>query len=411
LAARQLRAEGVDLSTEEGREQQAALTEALGVECKAQGDKVREVGGLYVLGSERHESRRIDNQLRGRSGRQGEPGESRFFLSLDDDLLRLFASGAMSWVMDRALPDDQPIEAKMVTKAIERAQNTVEGRNAEMRKDVLKYDEVMNEQRKVIYARRLQIIDGEDLKESTIELIEETLGRVVIQSCPSDYPEEWELDILIAELQQYYPTKFTAQDLAQAATQNQVIESVVNEALEYYEAREENLLGGADTARLVEREVMLQIIDQRWRDHLSEMDYLREGINLRALAQQDPLVAWQREGFTMFGQLVDSVDDDYLRYVMHVEAVPQEAAAPSLDRAVYVAADDPVSDTSMLAGLLPDVGQVTDGMDAPRAGMPADMGEVLQPIVKADHEKIGRNDPCHCGSGKKFKYCHGAAGR
>ena len=408
LAARQARAEGVDLTTEEGQAYFAELTEKLAVECKAQGEKVREAGGLYVLGSERHESRRIDNQLRGRSGRQGEPGESRFFLSLDDDLLRLFASGAMSWVMDRALPDDQPIEAKMVTKAIERAQNTVEGRNAEMRKDVLKYDEVMNEQRKVIYARRLQIIDGEDLKETTIELIEETLGRVVIQSCPSDYPEEWELDILIAELQQYYPTKFTAADLAQAATQGQVIESVVNEALEYYEARETTLLGGAETARLVEREVMLQIIDQRWRDHLAEMDYLREGINLRALVQQDPLVAWQREGFEMFGRLMDGIDDDYLRYVMHVDAVPEEAPEATFERVVYEAADDPVADVRASQGALAAAAGVA--VDQTSAQMTqSDMGETMVPIVNDPNRKVGRNDPCWCGSGKKFKFCHGAA--
>jgi preprotein translocase subunit SecA len=408
LAVRQLRAEGVDVETEEGQGRLAQLEERLAAECKAEGEKVREAGGLYVLGSERHESRRIDNQLRGRSGRQGEPGESRFFLSLEDDLLRLFASGAMSWVMDRALPDDVPIEAKMVTKAIERAQNTVEGRNAETRKEVLKYDEVMNEQRKVIYARRLQIIDGEDLEEHTTELLEETLAGVVAQSCPSDYPEEWELDTLIAELQQYYPTQFSKEDLAQAATQEQVVESVVTEALECYQRRAEAFPGGVEAARQVERSIMLQIVDQRWRDHLSEMDYLREGINLRAMGQQDPLVAWQREGFTMFGTLIDGIDDDYLRYVMHVEAVTTEAQAPQLERAVYEAAEDPVEDVSSIqAALAASAGVAVDASSASAA--PPEMGETLVPIVKDATQKLGRNEPCWCGSGKKYKFCHGAS--
>jgi len=408
LAARQLRAEGVDLETEEGQERLAALEGEFDTVCKAEGEKVREAGGLYVLGSERHESRRIDNQLRGRSGRQGEPGESRFFLSLEDDLLRLFASGAMSWVMDRALPDDAPIEAKMVTKAIERAQNTVEGRNAETRKEVLKYDEVMNEQRKVIYARRLQIIDGESLEEHTGELLSETLTNLVVQSCPSDYPEEWELDTLVAEIQQYYPTQFSISDLAQASTRDQVVESVITEALEHYASHSAAMPGGEETARAVERDVMLQIIDQRWRDHLAEMDYLREGINLRAMGQQDPLVAWQREGFSMFGQLMDGIDDDYLRYVMHVEAVSEAPdETQSLDRAVYEAAEDPVADVrSNRAALAEATGVAVDPMNVPLAAQ--DPGETMVPIVRDATQKVGRNDPCWCGSGKKYKFCHGA---
>ena len=408
LAVRQARAEGVDLDTEEGRAHLAKLEAKMVADCEVEGGKVREAGGLYVLGSERHESRRIDNQLRGRSGRQGEPGESRFFLSLDDDLLRLFASGAMGWVMDRALPDDEAIEAKMVTKAIERAQNTVEGRNAEQRKDVLKYDEVMNEQRKVIYGRRLQIIDGEDLRELTIELIESQLTNVVLSSCPTDYPEDWDLDLLLAEIQGYYPTQFSKDDLSQAGTQVQLIESIVSEATEVYEAREEQLLGGAETARLIEREVMLQIIDQRWRDHLSEMDYLREGINLRAMGQQDPLVAWQREGFDMFTALMEGVDDDYLRYVMHVQSAPTESEAPSFDNVVYEAAEDPVADVASAHSVLAAAAAVSG--DQTQNGFGAPEGtETLAPIVHDATKKVGRNDPCWCGSGKKFKFCHGNA--
>ena len=285
LAQREVLSNGLDLSTDEGQAALALALERWSEQCAAEADQVRAVGGLYVLGSERHESRRIDNQLRGRAGRQGDPGESRFFLSLEDDLLRLFATGALNWVMGRALPDDQPIEAKMVTKAIERAQNTVEGRNAEVRKDVLKYDEVMNEQRKVIYDWRLKIMDGENLEERTIELLEETLEALVEQCCPGDYPEAWVLEQLLVELTQYYPTRFTVENLAAAQNQAQVIDSVVEEAHDYYEQHSASLPGGEESARAIERDIMLQIIDQRWREHLAEMDYLREGINLRAVAQ------------------------------------------------------------------------------------------------------------------------------
>jgi preprotein translocase subunit SecA len=406
LAARQLLAEGVDLDSEEGAAKLQALEESIAQECKAEGELVREAGGLYVIGSERHESRRIDNQLRGRSGRQGEPGESRFFLSLEDDLLRLFASGAISWVMDRALPDDVPIEAKMVTKAIERAQNTVEGRNAETRKEVLKYDEVMNQQRKVIYQRRLNVIDGDDLHDDTVELLTEMLERLVVQSCPSDYPEEWELDQLIAEVTQYYPTKFSAIDLAQASTQDQVLESILVEALAFYEQRTEEMPGGEEQARAIERDVMLQIIDQRWRDHLSEMDYLREGINLRAMGQQDPLVAWQQDGFKMFGSMMEAIDDDYLRYIFHVDTVQGEANEPSFDQAVYAAAEDPVDDFTFAQATLASAQGITAEVqnDAVDPVMP----ETLIPVVKDANQKVGRNEPCWCGSGRKYKMCHGA---
>jgi preprotein translocase subunit SecA len=408
------------------------LRRRLEARCEEEGRQVRELGGLYVLGSERHESRRIDNQLRGRSGRQGDPGESRFYLSLEDELMRLFATGAMSWVMGRALPEDVPIEAKMVTKAIERAQNTVEGRNSEIRKEVLKYDEVMNEQRKVIYARRLQVIDGEDLQERTEELLASTIDGLVRAACPSDFPEEWDLEHLVAEVGQYYPTRFTTEDLEAGESVEHLVESLTEEAIAYYEQHSESMPGGTDTAREVEREVMLQIIDQRWRDHLAEMDYLREGINLRAMGQQDPLVAWQREGFSMFGQLMEGIDDDYLRYVLHVEAVADRPAEPDLDRAVYVAAEEPVDDHSVLsAAMLRDRGTMVDPVDAPLSrgqggpptpapgpargrangtGAPAGgLPEVSAPVVKAASDKVGRNDPCWCGSGKKFKLCHGAA--
>ncbi len=347
LAQHEAISAGIDLDTDEGQAEYERLLEHFEKVCGEEGEAVRELGGLYVLGSERHESRRIDNQLRGRSGRQGDPGESRFFLSLEDELMRLFATGAMQWVMTRTLPDDIPIEAKMVTKAIERAQNTVEGRNAEIRKDVLKYDEVLNEQRKVIYARRHQVIDGEDLREHTEELLESTIEGLVTSACPSEYPEEWALEELLAEVALYYPSEFTVEDLAEATTTTQISESLLADSLDAYRNRDHAFPGGEEEARQVEREVMLQIIDQRWREHLAEMDYLREGINLRAMGQQDPLVAWQREGFSMFGQMVESMDDDYLRYVMHVQVVAGQAEV-DYTKASYQAAADPSEGPSLL---------------------------------------------------------------
>jgi preprotein translocase subunit SecA len=422
LAQHELLAEGVELTSEEGAVELKRRQASLEARCRAEGEEVRALGGLYVLGSERHESRRIDNQLRGRSGRQGDPGESRFYLSLDDELLRLFATGAMSWVMGRTLPDDVPIESKTVAKAIERAQNTVEARNAEMRKDNLKYDEVMDQQRKVIYERRLQIIDGDDLEQRTEDLLASAAEAQVAEFCPSDFQEEWDLKGLIDGLTQYYPTKFSVADLEQAATTEDLVESVVEEALEYYEKHSESMPGGAETMRQIERDVMLQIIDQRWRDHLAEMDNLKDGIHLRWTVQADPLNAWQSEGFDMFGKLVNVIDDDYLRYILHVEAIQETAAEPDLDRAVYVAAEDPVAETTGLAGVLAaemgaNVAPVEQALPAkPVTGAKALVKrpnapdpDALVPITKASHEKVGRNDPCYCGSGKKFKLCHGAA--
>ena len=426
LATQEVLAQGLDPTSDEGRALWAELRPKLEAECRAEGDKVRALGGVYVLGSERHESRRIDNQLRGRSGRQGDPGESRFFLSLEDELMRLFATGAMNWVMGKALPEDVPIEAKMVTRAIERAQNTVEARNAEIRKDVLKYDEVMNEQRKVIYQRRMQVLDGEDLRERTEELLDEALDQVVSATCEG-YAEDWDLTALIAEVGQYYPTKFTEADLRQAESSDQLYESLRAEAVDYYAERETSIPGGPDVARSLEREIMLQIIDQRWREHLAEMDYLREGINLRAMGQQDPLVAWQREGFNMFGQLMDAVDDDYLRYVLHVEVLTEPASEPDLGQASYLAADDPVQGPASIALAAQQaqlaqeqaqeqaqatLAQITDhgaaGAPEPAAaGAAAPEGLAQAPTVKSDRDKIGRNDPCWCGSNKKYKLCHG----
>jgi preprotein translocase subunit SecA len=307
--------------------------------------------------------------------------------------MRLFATGAVSWVMDRTLPDDQPIEAKMVTKAIERAQNTVEGRNAEMRKDVLKYDDVMNEQRKVIYARRLQILEDEDLHGRTLELLDVAAQTLVERACPSEYKEEWDLHRLVLEATQYWPITIVADQLERCGTLDELTEAVLNDAVEYYEKHCAELPGGEETARSIERQVMLQVLDVRWREHLSEMDHLREGIHLRAVASQDPLVAWQREGYTMFEKLLDSIDDDYLRYITHIEATPQPPAeaATDLSRASYESQPDPQAPTPFAEG------------EEPPAPPPPTT------VVKSPNEKLGRNEPCWCGSGKKFKFCHGRA--
>jgi preprotein translocase subunit SecA len=433
LARDEVRARGVELDSDEGRELFQSLLPKFKEQCDAEADEVRALGGLYVLGSERHESRRIDNQLRGRSGRQGDPGLSRFYLSLEDELMRLFATGAVSWVMERGLPDDVAIELRMMTRAIERAQHTVEGRNAEVRKELLKYDEVRNEQRKVIYKRRLQIIDGEDLKPHTVELLTAMVDDVVASHCPSEFPEEWDLEALVVELTQYYPTKFTVADLEAATSRAQLTESVLTEALELYDERDETFPGGAETAREIERNVMIQIIDQRWREHLVEMDYLNEGIHLRGIAQTDPLVAWQREGFEMFGKLMDSIDDDYLRYVMHVQVIEEPAEGPDYAQAAFVAADDPVSDLGGLAQVpaaaassdgavqpaaAPAAGQ-TGPQPAARPGQGPQQAEGLRRggpgsptgfrVTTGPPPKVGRNEPCWCGSGRKFKVCHGAS--
>jgi preprotein translocase subunit SecA len=407
LARRDLLAEGT--TPGEAPERLAQLAERYSGECREGGEAVREAGGLYVLGTERHESRRIDNQLRGRSGRQGDPGESRFYLSLEDDLMRLFATGAMSWVMDRAFPDDVPLEAKMVTKAIERAQHTVEDRNFEIRKDVLKYDEVMNEQRKVIYQRRQQILDGEDLRDEAFGAIEDTIEGLLTMFCPGEFPEEWDLPEFLRNLQLTMPTDATQAQLDECTHIDQLRDLVLGEALAKYEAKEESI--GKETLREIERRVMLSVIDQHWREHLYEMDYLREGINLRAMGQRDPLAEWQREGYDMFEAMMAQIDDDFVRYVTHLQIVAEETPRPVQSDLRYSAAEDPVQGADALVGALaapdPTGGEVAPAV-VPAAPEPVDAYDpnvVNEPVRVA--KTPGRNEPCPCGSGKKYKLCHG----
>ena len=399
LARRDAIAEGLEEDSEEYQARYDELLPKFEAECEAEGGEVRKVGGLYVLGTERHESRRIDNQLRGRSGRQGDPGESRFYLSLEDELMRLFATGAIQMVMGKNWPDDLPIESRMVSKAVERAQNTVEARNAEIRKNVLKYDEVMNEQRKVIYRRRDQVLEGMSLRDDALEALADAVDSSLGTFCSAEYAEDWDAEGLLADLHTYWPTELTVEQVLAQETPAELRELVYGEATARYEHREEEL--GVETLRDIERQVMLRVIDSNWRDHLREMDYLQDGIGLRAMGQKDPLTEWQREGYEMFQQLVSTIALEFVKYVMRVQVVVEEPA-PSVANVTYSAPEDPSSGI----GPTPAIAAAASAMgeEAPEAE------PVTQaPVVKSDFDKTPRNAPCPCGSGKKFKQCHGAA--
>ena len=366
----------------------------LGGNPSTHGDEVLESGGLYVLGTERHESRRIDNQLRGRSGRQGDVGESRFYLSLEDELMRLFASGALRNVMDRTLPEDVPIESKMVTKAIERAQTTVEQKNAEARKNVLKYDEVMNEQRKVIYRRRNEILNGADLRGSVLEAVDAVVDEMLETFCAEEMPEDWDLTGLLNEVNGFWPSKILLDDLDSIQEISDLERLLKDSAVELFESRERDL--GAENLREVERQVMLRIIDQRWREHLYEMDHLRDGIHLRAMAQKDPTTEWQREGFELFQELTEILRRDLVRYIMRVQVSSAEQEERIPEELETSGPEGPVSGAAAVAMA---------------AGVPEEVKEsrkiVTQQKVKDEKESTPRNAPCHCGSGRKFKHCHG----
>jgi preprotein translocase subunit SecA len=347
-------------------------------------DQVVERGGLYVLGTERHESRRIDNQLRGRSGRQGDPGESRFYLSLEDDLMRLFASDRIGRIMERLKwPEDEPITAKMVTRAIQTAQKNVEERNFEIRKNVLKYDEVMNTQRKVIYGERRKILEGRDLKEEAVDYVSAVVDKTISQFVSKEiFPEEWDLDGLITALGAVYPSTLRRQDFEGIEDAEEVRERIVEDALQAYEHKEAELGtdqgSGNPILRDLERMVLLSILDNMWREHLYEMDYLQEGIGLRAYGQRDPLVEYQREAFDMFQEMKEAIQSEFVRYIFRVELVRQDE--PSRPRPQRVMATHGDQATQAPAG------QASSG---------------------SSREKVARNAPCPCGSGKKYKKCHG----
>ena len=356
---------------------------------KKEHEEVTALGGLYVLGTERHESRRIDNQLRGRSGRQGDPGESRFYLSLQDDLMRRFNSGLVERVMSASgLPDDQPLESKMVSNAIRSAQTQVESLNFEMRKNVLKYDDVMNRQREVVYSERREVLEGADISSQVSTFMEETITAYVTSATSGGFPENWDLETLWQALKLLYPISFTV-DQASAEVggiagldSDFLLSKILDDAKAAYEKREETL--GVEVVRELERKVLLSVLDRKWREHLYEMDYLQEGIGLRAMAQRDPLVEYQKEGYELFSAMMDGIKEELVALLFNVEV---------------------------------DVQQSENNFEVTPKGVGAPERQDLPLIYSAADESgeaqttggVSRNGPCPCGSGKKYKRCHGAA--
>lgn len=375
---------------------------------KAEHDEVTELGGLYVLGTERHESRRIDNQLRGRSGRQGDPGESRFYLSLGDDLMRLFNSARVEMIMTRLnIPDEQPIESGIVSKAIASAQHQVEQQNFEIRKEVLKYDEVMNRQRKVIYAERLRVLEGADLHEQVRGFVADVIDGYVDGATSEGFAEEWDLDKLWKAFGELYPVSATVDNLVEEAgtreelTAELIAEKIKADALAAYDRREEEL--GSEAMREFERRVILSVLDRKWREHLYEMDYLREGIGMRAYAQKDPQIEYQREGFEMFAAMLEGIKEDSVGFLFNIEVEVQEN--PIVEE-----------EDTMMAETRSIIARGLRGPERPSEleySAPGEQGEVEHTRVRttsaerAAYGNVERNAPCPCGSGKKYKRCHG----
>src|SRR3954471_3206090 len=376
-----------------------------GVDIKL-GDGVREVGGLYVLGTERHEARRIDNQLRGRAGRQGDPGESRFYLSGDDDLVRLFAGDRIKNIMQRfKIPEDQPMEAKILSRQIEGAQKKVEKQNFVIRKNTLKYDDVLNRHRQRIYEQRRQVLDGEDLSEQVKLWIEEVVEDTVNVFTAEEYPEQWDLEALTQAMSQLYQTEITAKELREdlgEISREALIEEFQTDARDEYEAKEEEF--SADLMRELERYIVLQVVDMRWREHLENMEVLREGIHLRQMGQKDPLVEYTGEGERMFTELGRIIRSEVVLHLFHAELAPDQAEQQLQQTQTSNGNIHYEHETSAGADAIAAAG----AGEAVAAGLPSSAGVVTQTVHASEHEKLGRNDPCWCGSGKKFKKCHGA---
>jgi len=365
-------------------------------ECDTEGEKVRALGGLYVLGTERHESRRIDNQLRGRSGRQGDPGESRFYLSLEDDLMRLFNAGAAQSLMARTSGEDEDlaIESKVVSRAIQSAQAQVEARNAEIRKNVLKYDDVLNRQRQAIYDDRRQILEGDDISSRMREFVERTVTSVVNEHLENRVPEEWDLDQLWTELKTLYPVGITVDELLDELGLRPSIDDVMKEILSdttiAYDRREAEL--GELVMRELERRVVLSVIDRRWRDHLYEMDYLKDGIGLRAMAQRDPLVEYQKEGYSLFQNMMGQIREDATGFVFNLEVQVQQTPVVGAPVALQAKGLAPVAPQENLKYSAPtadgdvevrnDSGQVIGGPQVPAAVQSAFQRQAGQPAAQ-----------------------------
>lgn len=459
LAANELRQRGLD-PVEQPEEYAKAMEEILPTwkqACDVEAEEVAAAGGLYVLGTERHESRRIDNQLRGRAGRQGDPGESRFYLSLQDELMKRFRAGAVEAVMDRFnIPEDVPIESKMVTRQIRSAQAQIEGQNAEIRKNVLKYDEVLNKQRQVIYAERLRVLNGEDLSDQVRNMIDDVVTAYVVGATSDGYAEDWDLDQLWSSLKQLYPVGITVEELEEEVgsrsgiDQDFLLARLKEDAHAAYDRREETL--GEEAVRQLERMVLLQVIDRKWREHLYEMDYLQEGISLRAYAQRDPVIEYQREGFDMFASMMDGIKEETVGFLYNLEVQVEEAepeaeevallekpveirakglnrapqqqglqySAPSVDG--EAGRGTPVIERPEQQAPALGIGQQsserpaattsrrTPGAAAGASGqaVAASTARRAAPGQVDGGEGPSRNAPCPCGSGRKYKRCHGS---
>ena len=466
IAADELRSRGLS-PVDTPQDYEAAWPDALEratASVKTEHEEVVDAGGLYVLGTERHESRRIDNQLRGRSGRQGDPGLSRFYLSLGDDLMRLFNASAVEMIMDRLnIPDDVPIESKMVSRAIRSAQSQVESQNFEIRKNVLKYDEVLNRQRTVIYDERRKVLNGADLHEQIANMVDDVVEGYVMAATAEGYPDDWDLDQLWTALKSLYPITIpvdTYDANRDGLSAEGLIEEIRADAREAYATRESSLGMGADgepVMRELERRVLLSVMDRQWREHLYEMDYLQEGIGLRAMGQRDPLVEYQREGFDMFHAMMDAIKEEAVGFLYNVEVQVDAAATPPPQQDLVATGPGeapgevfvehlPAGDTE--GAPVPAAGK-TPGAPAPAVSAPAAQAPAVQAAVLPDDfgrperpaqlnytaptldaapgttgvttttssrdggtgaatdDAQSRNALCACGSGRKFKRCHG----
>ncbi|MET0559275.1 MAG: preprotein translocase subunit SecA [Solirubrobacterales bacterium] len=418
LAIAELKKKGITHESEDYEEALAARTAELKPQCEAEADEVRELGGLFICGTERHESRRIDNQLRGRSGRQGDPGESRFYLSAEDDVIRLFAGDRIYKILDRLGPVDDdgtevPLEAKMLTKTVENAQKKVEEQNFLIRKRVLEYDDVMNEQRRVVYKYRREILEGRDISETARDEVEGVVERLVDDYTQAELLEDWDLGELETQLRLIWPVSVEVGTLAPETVDREQLKDALDEdAMDAYDEREGQL--GGELMRYLERSILLQVIDNRWREHLFDMDYLREGIHLRGFAQIDPLVAYKNEGYTMFQELMHSIWEEFSHLIYRAEVEIQPGQGPvaasngdaelsGLDYSGGTMAAQPSALEQVAAG-----GFEASSGPAAEAAPGNGGGEIVETVVKDEHDKVGRNDPCWCGSGKKYKKCHGA---
>ncbi|WP_036916334.1 preprotein translocase subunit SecA [Propionimicrobium lymphophilum] len=402
IATEKLKERGLD-PVEDAEEYEAAMRELLPVlekQVEAEHDEVVELGGLVVIGSERHESRRIDNQLRGRSGRQGDPGESRFFLSLQDDLLRLFKPDAVENALLRLnVPDDEPIEMKMISRAIESAQKQLEAQNFEIRKNVLRYDDVMNRQRHAIYGDRRKVLAGAELSDTLEEVTDKIIGAG-IERYTQGFADDWDIDGLWQAMNQLYPVGLVKENFEEVDDADELVEAFREDARRVYKEREALL--GEENMRDFERTVWLFVLDRKWREHLYEMDYLREGIGLRAMAQRDPLVEYQREGALMFDQMREGFYAEVVQFLLNQ---PLDGLVKQNQENEAAVAEESSSDEKAEAQQAP-----AKKNEHLRYSAPSEDGseeESNRQVVSTEADQVGRNDPCPCGSGKKYKKCHG----